>query len=210
MLYIPNIWFLGIFFLAQFDGTETLFNVPIDVPDRHSTKEIKLTSIGNFGLLRKARPSVPAHYHTGIDIKRPRDNYRNEPIFPITTGVVISIKTNGPYAQLIIEHRIQGKKLWSLYEHIAGITVNISDTVHQSIPIARFMNRKELTKFGWQFDHVHLEVLKVPPIALKPDKTNSARYYRSYSLVCFTKKDLEKYFYNPLKLFDSNWKDFNE
>jgi hypothetical protein len=190
---------LILWFINQQDS----FYVPVDVPGRHSFRSVKLTEIGKFGLVRKARPSVPSHYHTGIDIRRPHANYVNEPIFPVARGVVISKKTNGPYAQLILEHHADGKIFWSLYEHIAGIIVNVHDTVDPEIPIARFMNREELQKNGWQFDHVHLEILKVCPIAMKPDEINPERYFAPYSLVCYTVSDLNKYYYDPVVFLTS-------
>ncbi|MEQ8576034.1 MAG: hypothetical protein RIB63_18350, partial [Fulvivirga sp.] len=91
--------------------------LPIDVTDRKSIYEIALTEIGEFGLKRKARPSVPEHLHTGIDIKRPGKNYLDEPIYPIADGVVISKREDGPYAQLIVEHNINGQYFWTVYEH---------------------------------------------------------------------------------------------
>ncbi len=172
--------------------------LPINNPDRKDVSQIQLTAIGQFGIMRKARPNIPAHYHTGIDIKRPGSNYDSEPIFPIAKGVVISKRTDGPYANLMIEHEIHGTKFWSLYEHIAGICVNTGDTVGHLSPIARFMTKAELKKYGWQFDHFHLEILKVKPMQLKTSKSYPERFYNSYSLVCYTQKDLEKYYYNPL------------
>ena len=159
---------------------------------------IQLTEIGQFGLKRKARENVPEHYHTGIDIKRSGNNYNYEPIFPIAEGKVISKRTDGPYANLIIEHTINGKKVWSLYEHIADIKVNIGDWVKPSTHIARFMNKEELNKHGWQFDHFHLEIMKIKPLPIRPTSKNPDRFYNAYSLVCYTMDDLNRYYYNPI------------
>lgn len=79
-------------------------HLPINVSNRISLGELSLTEIGAFGLRRKARPNVKSHLHTGIDIKRPDNNYMNNPIFPIAPGVVISKRDDGPFAQLIVEH----------------------------------------------------------------------------------------------------------
>jgi murein DD-endopeptidase MepM/ murein hydrolase activator NlpD len=164
----------------------------------YEKSEIKLTNIGTFGLLRKARPNVPQHYHTGIDIIRPNKNYSDEPIFSLADGIVISKRDDGPYAQIIIEHSQNGFKFWTLYEHIAGITIHINEKVKSNTPIARFMNTEELKKYGRQFDHFHLEILKIRPKPMKPDKLHPERYYSSYSLVCYKKADLDKYYYEPL------------
>jgi hypothetical protein len=173
--------------------------IPICPLHRRDISKIQLTTIGKFGLLRKARTNVPAHFHTGIDIKRPGNNYELEPIFPIAKGLVISKRTDGPYANLIIEHEINEKKCWSLYEHIAGITVNINEKVDINKPIARFMNKAELNHFGWQFDHFHLEIIKIKPKQVKANQSNPERFYDSYSLTCYTIGDLQKYYFNPLE-----------
>ncbi|MDR1225937.1 MAG: M23 family metallopeptidase [Prevotellaceae bacterium] len=172
--------------------------LPINAANRHDASTIQLTEIGAFGILRKARPGVPAHYHTGIDVKRPNGDYDFNPVYPVAEGVVISKRTDGPYANLIIEHTMSGKKIWSLYEHIAGINVGVGDRVGPTLPVARFMNRNELNRYGWQFDHFHLEILKVQPLRLQPTAQTPERFYNSYSLVCYTKNDLEKYYHNPM------------
>jgi hypothetical protein len=172
---------------------------PVNTHNRQSARQIALTDIGEFGLMRKERPGIPAHYHTGIDIKRPSDNYISEPIFAISEGVIISKRTDGPYAQLIIEHQDGSGKFWTLYEHIAGIEAELHQPVSPNRPIARFMNKRELDEYGWQFDHFHFEVLRVPPIPLQKDRTKPERHFSSYTLVCYTREDLRKYFYHPLE-----------
>lgn len=182
-----------------------LFNTPIFVPvlsaNRQDISTIRLTKIGQFGLIRKARANIPEHFHTGIDIRRPNNNYDSEPVFPIAMGRVISKRTDGPYANLIIEHEINGRKCWTVYEHIAGIKVSLKDIVDPAVPIARFMNKNELNRYGWQFDHFHLEILKTKPIAIKPDKTNPERLFNAYSLLCYTLNDLHTYYYHPVEFF---------
>jgi murein DD-endopeptidase MepM/ murein hydrolase activator NlpD len=172
--------------------------LPVNSGDRKSAESLKLTSIGKFGIARKARPDVPAHIHTGIDIVRPGANYTNEPIFAIADGTVISTRNDGAYAQIIIVHELNGPRFWTVYEHIAEIHVKPGDTVNPQMPIARFMNRNELNKYGWQFDHFHFEVLKYPPQKSAPDAKHPTRFYSSYTLVCRNDSDLAKYFYDPI------------
>lgn len=179
--------------------SQPTFHLPIKTTNRNSVKEIQLTTIGQFGLMRKARPTVPAHFHTGIDIKRPGKNYTDEPIYPITNGIVISKREDGAYAQLIVEHEVDKIKFWTVYEHIAGIKVKSGQKVSPNEPIARFMNKAELDKYGWQFDHFHFEVLKVAPVKLKYDASKPERNFASHSLTCFTRQDLERHFYHPLE-----------
>lgn len=178
--------------------------LPINCTNRLDLSDIQLTEIGAFGLVRKARVGVPEHLHTGIDIKRPNNNYQFEPIFPIAEGKVISKRTDGPYAQLIIEHNVNGLKFWTLYEHIAEITVSVGDQVSQNHPVARFMNTSELNRYGWQFDHFHLEILKVEPFSLAPDPKHPERFYGSFTLVCYSIQDLRKFYYDPLEFFTTN------
>src|SRR5688572_932937 len=85
---------------------------PIEVGDRTSFENIQFTAIGKFGLIRKARPTVPSHVHTGIDIRRPANNYNNEPIYPVAKGVVISKRTDGPFAILIVVHERADRTFW--------------------------------------------------------------------------------------------------
>src|ERR1043166_4383712 len=159
--------------------------VPIRSLDRKDVSSIRLTAIGKYGVIRKERKNVRSHLHTGIDIKRPGSEYDHEPIFPIVKGKVISMRDDGPYAQLIIEHELGGKEFWALYEHIAGITVKVGDEVDPAKPIARFMNKKELDNYGWQFDHFHLEILKIKPFSIKPDKMHPQRFYGAFTLICY-------------------------
>lgn len=173
------------------------FLIPTGGKNRKSTEEIRLTEIGQFGLMRKARPNVPAHYHTGIDIMRPLENYEDEPVFPIASGVIISLRSDGPYAQIIIAHKMKDSQFWTVYEHISGIKVMPGEYVNPEKPIARFMNKKELDKYGWKFNHIHFEVLKLPPVKLSSDQKHPYRKYSSYTLICYRKEDLEKYYYNP-------------
>jgi murein DD-endopeptidase MepM/ murein hydrolase activator NlpD len=174
---------------------EPKYYLPVRTNDRKSINTLKITEIGEFGLPRKARPNVPAHLHTGIDIRRPSNNYQDEPIFPISRGIVISKRQDGPFAQIIIEHG--DPVCWTVYEHIAGIKVNVNDRVNPDSPVARFMNKTELNKYGWQFDHFHMEILKIKPVRMKADSKNPDRNFSSYSLVCYTRNELNNYFYDP-------------
>ena len=194
---------LFIILFLSFYFQEQVF-IPIGSENRKDISKIQLTAIGEFGLVRKARKDVPSHYHTGIDIKRPAKNYDNEPIYPIANGKVISKRTDGPYANIIIEHSVNGKKFWTLYEHISGIKAEVNDAVNPEKPIARFMNKAELDKHGWQFDHFHLEILKVKPQEIKPDKEHPGRFFNSYTLTCYTDNDLEKYYFEPLSFLEKH------
>jgi len=164
--------------------------------------DIQLTALGAFGMQRPVRPAIPAHLHTGIDIKR-NGGYENDVyIYPIARGKVISKRDDGAYAQLICEHITTNLKFWTVYEHIAGIMVSVGDSIYPQIPVARFMKREELKRYGWQFDHLHLEILRITPAKINAQHDNPQRFYTSYSLEMYSADDLNKYYYSPLEFFD--------
>ncbi len=180
--------------------------LPRDAQNRQSWDEVRLTGIGEFGLVRKARPAVPSHLHTGIDFKRPGDNYVDEPVYPAAIGKVISLRSDGPFAQIIIEHQVDSDtKLWTVYEHVAGICVQYGQYVYPENPIARYMSKEELDKYGWQFDHFHFEIMKIAPRPVTPDQLRPFRYFTTWCLVCYTEKDLEKHYYHPKEFLLTQW-----
>lgn len=200
---------LGVFHTPALTSDDSDWLLPISVTDRQTWNDVQLTRIGFFGEKRKARQGIPAHLHTGIDLKRPGRNYDDEPVYAASQGNVISIRQDGPYAQVIIEHRMpQGGMAWTVYEHIAGITVSAGEVVSAYTPIARFMNKNELDKFGWQFDHVHFEILKHRPRALKLSARTPYRFYGTYNLECYTLSDLGKYYHNPIDFLNLQWNRF--
>ena len=180
--------------------------LPVNTPDRRSWNDVKLTAIGRFGLQRKARPGVPAHLHAGVDIKRPGGNDADEPVFPAARGVVISMRDDGPLAQVIVEHRqSDGSIIWTVYEHVAGIAAAAGDTVDPVKPIARFMTRHELGRYGWQFDHLHFEVMREQPILTTPSKRLPQRFYQTYALACPDQRSLSRCYHDPREFLESTW-----
>ncbi len=175
------------------------WRVPVAVSNRESIEEIRLTAIGAFGVMRKARPGIPAHHHTGVDIVRPDSSYENQPIFAAAPGMVISMRDDGPYAQIIVKHPKDSGFIWTVYEHVSGIDVKPGDSVTTDTRIARYFNKGELDKYGWQFDHVHFEVMKSPPMDFQPTAKLPHRHFRTYALACLTKKQLDKNMEHPLE-----------
>ncbi|MEN8251318.1 MAG: M23 family metallopeptidase [Bacteroidota bacterium] len=197
-----RIFLLFLFLITISCPTYAQYRLPIDTDLPNDINAIQLTEIGQFGLMRKARSTVPAHLHTGIDIKRPGKNYENEPIYPIANGMVISKRTDGPYALLIIEHPIGDSTIWIVYEHIADIQVELFQEVNTDQHIARFFNADELDKYGWHFDHFHFEILKEPPMKIVPPMNTPERLFDSYTLRCYSDDELERWFYNPIEMLD--------
>ncbi len=180
--------------------------LPVRTNHRQSWETIRLTDIGAFGEMRKARPSVPAHLHTGVDIMRPAPEKDNELVFPAAIGRVISVRNDGPFAQIIVAHVLtNGQKIWTAYEHVSGIIVNVGSTVNPSIPMARFMNRDELNRHGWQFNHIHFEILNRPPKPAKPGSRQPEHFYSTFNLDCFTSEDLDQTYYHPGKFLRQQW-----
>jgi hypothetical protein len=105
---------------------------------------------------------------------------------------------NGPFSQIIIEHAFNGDTLWTVYEHLhvlkksPGLHVTPFDT------IAWYFNRNELNRYGWQFDHVHFEIMKVRPPRCKRSAENPHRRYYTYALTCYTKKELDERMEDPM------------
>lgn len=180
------------------------FYLPVHIADRTNPESITLTNIGQYGVRRKARPTVPAHYHTGIDIKRPGLNYSNEPVYAVGKGKVISVRNDGPFSQIIVEHTTKTDMLWSVYEHVLGITCHVGDIVTENTVIARFFNKAELDKYGWQFDHLHFEILKTKPLKVRHSIKFPEYYYQTYAITCFTIDDLCKRTINPMEYFKNH------
>ncbi len=169
--------------------------LPIAASDRHSLRGVALTKIGRFGAERKARPGIPAHLHTGVDLCRPDTCYQRQPVFPAAQGVVVSMRDDGPFAQVIVCHG----DVWTVYEHLTGIVVAPGDTVDPSVPIGRFFNRDELDSLGWQFDHMHFEVMVVAPPKAPPAEGLPHRLLGTYALVCFSRRQLISRLRDPLE-----------
>ena len=64
------------------------------------------------------------------------------------------------------------------------------------------MNKSELNKYGWQFNHFHFEILKIPPKKIKPGNTQPQHIFKTYNLVCYTFEDLQNFYYDPLELLE--------
>jgi murein DD-endopeptidase MepM/ murein hydrolase activator NlpD len=162
-------------------------------------QKVQLTEIGAFGLLRKARPAVPAHYHTGIDIVRPDSQYYKQPIFPAKEGVVVSIYDNGPFSQIVIKHTDNNINYWTVYEHLHVKIRKINIPISPFDTIGYYFCKDELNRYGWQFNHFHFEILKIEPPRIQMIKDNSLRYYKTFGIVCFTREELFVRQENPLE-----------
>ncbi len=193
---------LLVILLVAADSAPAQWLLPVNVSARSALSDLRLTPIGRFGILRKARKGIPAHLHTGIDIKRPGKNYHAEPVFPASKGIVISLRSDGPFSQIIIEHKDKMfGKLWTVYEHVGGIRCTLGQTVFPGNAIARFFSREELDRHGWQFDHLHFEIMKYPPPAVLRRDDLPYRRFTTYALTCYTENQLHTRLLDPILFF---------
>ncbi|MFP4680239.1 MAG: M23 family metallopeptidase [Chitinispirillaceae bacterium] len=188
--------------LFFFSGFAQEWKLPVASPTRRSVEEIHLTELGVFGMMRKERPGIGTLHHTGIDIRRPDSSYSDQPIYPAAPGEVISVREDGPYGQIIIRHDDDTHgELWTVYEHIGSIVVSPGDKVFPDFPIAYFFTTEELDQYGWQFNHVHFEIVKSPPRRVEPSFDLPDRHYISYTLECLTREQLGRYMIDPMEFF---------
>ena len=197
MMKSVSVFLIFFHFIPVLSETDSQWFLPINIQNRTDLSELKLTSIGQFGLQRKERVGVRAHLHTGIDIMRPSKNYDHEKIYPACKGKVMSIRDDGPFAQIIIEHVVSQGVVWSVYEHITNITCHVGDSVSPDVSLASFFSREDLDHYGWQFDHFHFEILKKKPIIVAYNPALPQRRYTTYALVCYTYEQLLETYFDP-------------
>jgi hypothetical protein len=65
------------------------------------------------------------------------------------------------------------------------------------------MNRRELNRYGWQFDHVHLEVMKAPPLPRQTDAGLPYCRYKTHGLACRSRQELLSRYQDPLAFLRS-------
>ena len=193
---------------APLPAGEPQWYLPVNAPDRQSFRGVGLTAIGMFGEERRARPQVPAHLHTGIDIRRPDSSYTDQPVFPASSGTVVSVRDDGPYAQVIVRHDdVWSGTVHTVYEHLSGIRVAVGDSVAADRPLGRYMNRDELDSYGWQFDHLHFEVMKAEPRPVKPVPGTPQRLFDTFALHCRTVDELRERYWSPVEFLERAWVD---
>lgn len=178
-----------------------IFYLPVDIPDRRVLKKSYITQKGEFGIWRKSYKNIMSHYHTGIDFKNPgKKAGQIEPVLSSGIGIVKSVIKNGPSSCVIIEHTLRNnKKIYSVYLHITDITVKINDTVNEKSIIGTFIDHTKLDKWGEYLNHLHFEMLKVPPKFIGFEKNDSLFY--PYSIDVRSKSELVEKYYDPTIFF---------
>ena len=174
--------------------TASRWLIPLDI---HSRKDFNRLYVGNNSDFLAKRSA--GHLHTGIDIS---DDSRKpgRKVFAAATGKVVSIYAVEPHRAIMIQHILPSETtIYSVYVHVTDIKVSIGDIVDNSSHIANLMNRKQLDLYGWDFNHLHFEILREPRIQEDTGK------YLSFSTKCKTEEAVMKHFYNPELFLKEMW-----
>lgn len=160
----------------------TKFLTPFKENKRNSYRQFYKRCISTFGAHRDSY--MRGHKHSGADIK----GSLNEPVYPVGDGIVTDIHLAFPHRTIIVLHRLpEGRHIYSVYKHVEGVVVTIGDTVSKDRPIARLFNADELKKSKFGVCHLHFEI--------KHNVSDNGRA----SFTCFTREELDKYYYDPLE-----------
>jgi murein DD-endopeptidase MepM/ murein hydrolase activator NlpD len=168
-----------------------VWKLPLNTTDRQDWSTVFLEPDAHFKALRAPFDSVKLHYHTGIDLIKKTIGSPGEPVYAVAVGKVISIQDPPPKRRITIKHVLpNGEKIWSVYIHIIDEKVKTGDIVDSETVIARLMNANELAYHGWDYNHVHLEIMKkLPPYV--------SEFYQRKTFSCYTLEEVDKYFYDP-------------
>lgn len=170
------------------------WRIPLGAENRKSFNSIKWEKDAHF-----MSPRIGGHLHTGIDLMKSIHNVGAK-IYAASNGRVVSIYAREPHKAVMVMHQLaSGETIYSVYVHITDIQVSIGETVDSNTFIARLMNAEQLNKYGWEFNHVHFEILRGKPRIETPGK------YLSYSVLCNTQEEVNKHFYNPVSFFHRMW-----
>lgn len=169
------------------------WKLPLRTDSRKDLKSVFWEHDAHFLAKRKG-----GHFHTGIDIMNPKGGLC-EKIFAASRGEVVSIYTIEPNRGVMIKHILPSREtVYSVYVHVTNVQVKIGDIVTSDTVIATLMDKQQLNNFGWEYNHLHFEILKKP-------RTCEIGKILSYSTKCRTIKEVEKHFYNPIDFLQSMW-----
>ena len=119
-------------------------------------------------------------------------------VLAASAGKVVSIYAQEPHRAIMIEHFLPEKKVYTVYAHITNIQVEIGDKVDINSYIANLMNAEQLDRYGWEFNHLHFEILKTT-------RLGEDGKLLSYSTRCKTKKEIYRRYYDPILFFRHAW-----
>lgn len=187
--------------IPENESTEWL--LPLDTGDRRDWSSIVFESDAHFKALRRTSRYRGIRLHTGLDLQNGGRSGTlggpGERIYAIAAGVVIKISGSLPNKRMVISHQLQdGHTVWSSYLHIADPRVHEGEQVTPQTVIARRLNVVELRRYGWGYNHLHLEIFKKLPVPRN-------NHYTWMSQFCYTTGQVDKYFYDPIAFFNDRW-----
>lgn len=173
-----------------------VWKLPLRTADRQDWSTVLFEPDAKFKTMRSPFGQVKLHYHTGADIQVKEEfgfvDAPGMPVYAIAAGKVVAIEDPMPQRRITIEHKLpDGKTVWSAYCHISDAQVSVNQLVDEETVIARRMNREELDHYGWEYDHVHLEILKKLPVYVTD-------YYHRKTFTCDTEAEVDEYFFDPV------------
>ncbi len=169
----------------------TVWKLPLNTIDRQDWATLVFEPDAHFKALRAPFDSIKLHYHTGIDLQNTNAVGSGQPVYAVAAGKVIAIEDPPPQRRITIQHTlVEGTKVWSVYIHIINERVRVGDIVDTETVIARLMNAAELERYGQEYNHVHLEIMKkIPPAFVDVNQRKT--------FTCYTDQEVDEYFYNP-------------
>lgn len=190
--FLTAIFFSVNVFAGEILPVANEWKLPLSISPRKGLNA--MSRLKNAGFLDKRF----GHLHTGIDLINPMGG-SGEKVYAAASGKIVSIYAKEPHLSIMIQHRLPSEEtIWTVYVHVTKVKVKEGDLVRNDTIIANLMDKSQLNKYGWEFNHLHFEVLKYPRIS-------EAGRYLSFSTECKTKKEVEKHFYNPVTFLQKMW-----
>lgn len=201
-IVITLVLILSAFYILKFIYFDAArdWRLPFATGERKDFSTIYFEPDAKFKALRPSYDGIPSHYHTGVDMRTKQPGSPGEPVYAIATGKVIQITDSPPMRRIVVRHVLPyGKSVWSVYLHVVEEKVKPGDRVTANTIIARCMNEAELNYFGWKYNHLHLEIMKYPPL-----QTDNPLKRRSFT--CTTPQQIDQYFYDPISFLQSRFR----
>ena len=197
------VYFIFIGFKSPDPPIALVWKLPLKTADRQDWSTVFFEHDAFFKTMRSPFGNVKLHYHTGVDVQQNGgagySDRSGMPVFAIATGKVVAIEDPIPQRRITIEHKLpDGTVVWSVYCHIADEQISVNQIVDTETVIARRMNGPELDQFGWEYNHVHLEILKKLPAYVTD-------YNHRKTFTCYTEMEVDEYFYDPVKFLNNHF-----
>ena len=191
-----------VFYIVKFSYLDVAkdWKLPFNTLNRKDFSTIQFERDAGFKAIRPSYDGFPPHYHAGVDMQIRQSSTIAADVYAIASGIVVQIADSPPLRRIVIQHKLPfGRSIWSVYLHVVEEKVKIGDRVTSQTVIARTLNRSELNYFGWKYNHLHLEIMKKPPLAVQNP-------YQRRSFNCLSPEQVDKYFWDPVKFLQSRFR----